>query len=196
MFDRCCIVAATLALAAPLVLARRSTEIQSSAESEHSAHPVTGTVQAGQQPGPGGQPSPPTDAQQVPPPDNSPAKPLTGTHWTLTQLNGKPVSPESSRKEAYIELTAETNRISGSGGCNRLTGSYEIDGASLHFRQVASTMMACPGDVMPREQEFIKALSAAAGFRIHGSTLLLRDKDGVAVARFEARSEAQAEPKP
>jgi putative lipoprotein len=128
--------------------------------------------------------------QQVPPePSGSqPAKPLTGTYWTLTQLNGQPINTESGKSEAYIELAADTQRLSGSGGCNRLMGSYELDGSSLRFKQVASTMMACPGDVMPREQEFVKALSDTTSFRIRGSALLLRSEDGTVLARFEARS--------
>lgn len=113
---------------------------------------------------------------------------LTGTHWTLTQLNGEAVKPETGRSEAWIELNADTQRLAGSGGCNRIMGSYELDGSTLHFRQVASTMMACPGDVMPREQAFLKALSAATSFRIRGSALLLRGEDNTVLARLTAQS--------
>jgi heat shock protein HslJ len=130
--------------------------------------------------------------QQAPPsPDRAPAKSLTGTHWTLTQLNGQAITAQSGKNEAYIELTADTNRIAGSGGCNRIMGSYELEGSSLRFKQVASTMMACPGDAMPREQEFIKALNATASFRIRGAALLLRGKDDTVLARLEAQTSTQ-----
>jgi len=122
------------------------------------------------------------------PPDNTSTKPLAGTHWTLTQLNDQPVAPQSGRAEIYLELASDSKRISGSGGCNRLMGSYELDGASLRFTQVASTMMACPGDVMPREQAFVKALSDTTSFSIHGSALLLRGEGETVLARFEAQS--------
>jgi len=118
---------------------------------------------------------------------------LAGTHWALVQLNGEAVAPEAGRTAPYIELNDETKRLSGSGGCNRLLGSYELDGSSLRFRQVASTMMACPGDdVMAHEQAFVKALGKVASYRIRGSTLLLRDQDKAEIARFEAQPAAAA----
>jgi putative lipoprotein len=123
------------------------------------------------------------------PPDAKPGKPLAGTHWSLTELNGQAVTPQSGRSEIYIELNAETKRLSGSGGCNRLMGSYVLDGDSLRFKQVASTMMACLGDAtMTQEQSFVKALSGTTGYRIHGSTLLLRGEDETVLARFDAQT--------
>jgi heat shock protein HslJ len=173
MLARRSIIAAALALAAPLALA------QTSAEPEQTAH----TVAYRQQQAPS---TPPAS------PETKPVKqPLAGTHWTLTQLNGQAVSTDPNNKEAYIELDPNTQRLSGSGGCNRLMGSYELDGSSLRFKQVASTMMACKGDAMTSEQSFIKALSDAASYRIHGSTLLLRDKENTVIARFEAHAESK-----
>jgi len=122
------------------------------------------------------------------PPDNTSAAPLTGTHWTLAQLNDQTIAPQSGRAEIYLELAPDSKRISGSGGCNRLMGAYELDGSTLRFTQVASTMMACPGDAMPREQAFVKALSDTTGFRIHGATLTLLDKNDAVLAHFEAQS--------
>jgi heat shock protein HslJ len=147
---------------------------------------------------PQSRPQPPASQprQSEPPGTNRPSTPLTGTHWTLTQLNGEAVKPQTGHNEAYIELAADTQRLSGSGGCNRLMGSYELDGTNLHFRQVASTMMACSGDVMPREQAFVKALGDTASFRIRGSTLLLRGKDDSVLARLSAESAKPAAPAP
>ena len=121
------------------------------------------------------------------PPAAGPATPLTGTHWTLTQLNGESVKTQPGH-EAWIELNADTKRLAGSGGCNRLMGPYELDGSSLRFKQVASTMMACPGESMPREQAFLKALSATSSFRIRGAALLLRGDDNTVLARLIAQS--------
>jgi heat shock protein HslJ len=73
-------------------------------------------------------------------------------------------------------------------------GSFELDGSTLRFRQVASTMMACPGDVMPREQAFLKALSATTSFRIRGSALFLRGEDNTVLARLTAQSPKAARP--
>lgn len=121
-------------------------------------------------------------------PGSEPATPLTGTHWTLTQLNGEAVKPPAGHGEVFLELNADTKRVAGSGGCNRLMGSYELDGSSLRFRQVATTMMACAGDAMPREQDFVKALGATTSFRIRGATLFLRAEDNTVLARLTAQS--------
>jgi putative lipoprotein len=122
------------------------------------------------------------------------ATPLTGTHWSLTQLNGQAVGPQNGHNEAWIELYTGTDRLVGSGGCNRLMGSYQLEGSSLRFRQVASTMMACPGDAMPREQAFVKALSATASFRIRGGILVLRGEDNTILARLTAEASKEAAP--
>ena len=117
-----------------------------------------------------------TTAQQPTQPASKPA-PLAGTHWTLSRLNGEVVTAPSGKQAPYIELDDASKRLAGSGGCNRLLGSYEVDGSSLRFRQVASTMMACPGDAMTHEQAFVKALGTVYSYRIRGSILVLRDKD-------------------
>jgi len=134
-----------------------------------------------------------TTAQQQPPQQASKPAPLAGTHWTLSRLNGEVVTAPSGKQAPFIELDDSSKRLAGSGGCNRLLGSYEVDGSSLHFRQVASTMMACPGDAMTHEQSFVKALGTVDSYRIRGSTLVLRDKDKAEIARFEAQP-AQSAP--
>lgn len=115
---------------------------------------------------------------------------LTGTHWTLTRLNGDVVTTEPGKAAPYIELDDASKRLSGSGGCNRLLGSYDGEGSSLRFRQMASTMMACPANAMTHEQAFIKALDTVTSYRIRGSTLVLRDKDNAEVARFKVQPAA------
>ena len=74
----------------------------------------------------------------------------------------------------------------GSGGCNRLTGSYEVNGDRLTFGQMAGTMMACP-EGMETEKVFLGALGQASTARITRQHLDLLDSAGNVVARFEAR---------
>jgi copper homeostasis protein (lipoprotein) len=110
---------------------------------------------------------------------------LTNTHWKLTQLNGEPVTADAVQREAYIELQGDPQRVSGSGGCNRLTGTYTLNGDSITFSKVAATMMACPKG-MDTEQHFIRTLDTAKSWKIIGRLLELDDADGTLVARFEA----------
>jgi len=112
--------------------------------------------------------------------------PLEGTHWALVELSGKPV-PAGLPQEAYLEFQADPRRVSGSGGCNRLTGDYERDGDRLSFKPLAGTRRACIGGGMDTEDAFLTALPKARAFRIAGPRLELVDDGGRAVAAFEAR---------
>jgi copper homeostasis protein (lipoprotein) len=107
------------------------------------------------------------------------------THWRAMQLAGASAATSDPTREAHLVL--EGGRLSGSDGCNRIRGSYELDGNAVRFGQVAGTRMACPdtGDV-PRR--FGNVLMSARRWRILGSWLDLFDAAGRRVARFEARS--------
>ena len=74
--------------------------------------------------------------------------------------------------------------MSGSGGCNRITGGYESNGDKLTFGQMASTMMACASG-METEQNFLKALGEVKRWKIAGHELELMDGAGKVVAVFE-----------
>lgn len=117
---------------------------------------------------------------------------LTDTQWTLAEVNGK--VPENETSQAYIKLSEKTQRVEGSGGCNRLMGSYQLDGRKLHFKETATTMMACDGDVMSLERAFLAALGTTESYRIHNSTLTLLGKNGKVLARLEAQGAPEPAP--
>ena len=108
---------------------------------------------------------------------------LQDTNWGLIRLENQPVA---TPKPAQLRLDAE-NRFSGTGGCNRIVGAYQLSGAQIAFAQVASTKMACIGDVAVTEDAFLKALAQVASWEIKGQTLSLRDADGKAVLELEAQ---------
>ena len=112
--------------------------------------------------------------------------PLENTYWKLTNLGNTRVAASSQEKEPHFILNSETRRVSGSGGCNRLTGSYELNGDHLKFSQMASTMMACL-EGMDTEKAFLQALEQVNTWKIEGQQLELFDAAGNLVARFEAR---------
>jgi uncharacterized lipoprotein YbaY/heat shock protein HslJ len=111
---------------------------------------------------------------------------LENTYWKLVRLGATPVTVAEKQQEPYFVLQPETGRVIGSGGCNRMTGSYTLSGAKLTFRQMAGTMMACL-EGMDVEREFHKALQQVASWRIEGETLELFDAGGVSIAQFESR---------
>jgi heat shock protein HslJ len=121
------------------------------------------------------------------PPSNAGAvsTPLEGTHWTLTKIGGQAIAPATGRREAYLQFVAQGRRVTGSTGCNRLTGAYEQAGSGLKFHPIATTMMACIGQVMTQENKFNAALRKTDSYRIRGNTLLLIGKKKV-LASFNA----------
>src|SRR6185503_1942759 len=112
---------------------------------------------------------------------------LQNTYWKLTALNGKPVFVAEQQHEPSLVLHSENSRIAGSGGCNRLMGSYEVRGHEVRFGQLAGTMMACP-DGMDTEKEFLDTLPHMTRWRIVGEHLEFYDASGTVLGRFEARA--------
>jgi heat shock protein HslJ len=69
--------------------------------------------------------------------------------------------------------------------CNRVTGSFEVDGDKLRLRGMAGTMMACPTGI-EQEQRFLRSFDKVERYRIRGSHLEMLDAAGAVIARFEA----------
>ena len=116
--------------------------------------------------------------------EHKPAVPsLEKTQWKLTWLGGTKIESMSPDQFPYIELDPDNHRVSGSGGCNRLMGGYEVEGDHLRFTQMAMSRMACirGGET---EDAFAKALNQTREWMISRETLLLLDANHRPVAKF------------
>jgi uncharacterized lipoprotein YbaY/heat shock protein HslJ len=109
---------------------------------------------------------------------------LTNTSWRLTRLQSQPAQRFENQREPQIVLTVD-NRVTGSDGCNRITGSYRHASSDLTFAQVATTRMACMNG-MEQAGRYTTALSNVARYRIAGRHLELFDSTGALLLRFEA----------
>lgn len=110
---------------------------------------------------------------------------VTEKYWKLVELRGQPV-PKLER-EPHLILKAEGGRVNGFGGCNRFTGSYNLDEAAsrIGFGQIASTMMACPSG-MEVEKAFHDVLRTVDNYSLNGDRLTLNRARMAPLARFEA----------
>jgi heat shock protein HslJ len=92
--------------------------------------------------------------------------------WYLTELQGQPFTFIGNDNYAHLLFTAgQPNRVSGSTGCNRLNGSYDLTGINfIKFSPLATTRMACPGNT---EAQFTDALSQVNNWSIANEQLLL-----------------------
>jgi len=112
---------------------------------------------------------------------------LINTYWKLMELGGKPVTVADNQREPYIVLQPDPKQVNGSGGCNRLFGSYETSGSSLAFGGIGATKMACTSG-METEAAFLPVLGRVARWRITSQQLELSDSTGALLVRFEARA--------
>jgi putative lipoprotein len=112
-------------------------------------------------------------------------EPIEGPLWRLAQLGTEPVAPGS---EAQVQFDAASGRVSGSGGCNRMSGAFTRSGVTLRIGQLASTRMACIDPARAAtEAQFISALERTASYRLAGpGRLALLDASGRTVATLSA----------
>ena len=75
-------------------------------------------------------------------------------------------------------------RVSGSGGCNRFTGSYTFTDGELSFGPLAGTKMMCPEAVMDQEDRFHRALGAVDRVERDGPFLLIFEENSDQPLRF------------
>jgi len=118
----------------------------------------------------------------------APAKPaLRGQRWRLQGLQDRtePGLVQAPDRPPELELAADSERMSGSGGCNRLMGGYRLKGERLRFSQLASSQMACPQEVMAFEQRYTRALERVRRWNIDKHTLLLQDRRGRTLLVFQ-----------
>ncbi len=110
---------------------------------------------------------------------------LVGTTWRLAEVDGKPMALGQDGKAATMELTIEGKRVSGFAGCNRMSGTYRLQGDSLRFGPLALTRMACKKG-MDIEREFVAALEGTRAYRLSPDGLELLGESGT-IARLEAQ---------
>jgi heat shock protein HslJ len=101
--------------------------------------------------------------------------PLTAS-WVATELNGKPVDG--------LTLEYSTDRVSGTGGCNRFKGPITIEDDAIQIGPLAATKMMCEGK-SEIEAQYFAALEAARSFIVHDDVLTLKAEDGHALIKFK-----------
>jgi heat shock protein HslJ/uncharacterized lipoprotein NlpE involved in copper resistance len=111
---------------------------------------------------------------------------LDGPAWILISAGGAEISDDIFPAGApRILFDAESSRISGFAGCNRLTGTYTAgENYSLTLGPIATTKIAC--QAMEGEQMFLGLLNGTGSYRVTSESLTLFNSSGVELARFEA----------
>jgi heat shock protein HslJ/membrane-bound inhibitor of C-type lysozyme len=111
---------------------------------------------------------------------------LRGTEWRVVEVDGERPVYEDWRQRPRLTLD-DRGRYGGSGGCNSISGAYELDADGLRFAPAATTLIGCAPSVAAAEKRFIDALAAVREAHIAGTTLDLIDGAGKRRLRLEAR---------
>lgn len=113
---------------------------------------------------------------------------LGSGRWALAVLDGAevPAGDDPVRRPA-LEFRLDPfgeSRLSGTAGCNQMSGRAVVRGTDLIGNPVASTMMMCADSaVMAREQRLGQLLGEGGWFRMDGETLVFA-QGGRVVGRF------------
>jgi putative lipoprotein len=106
---------------------------------------------------------------------------LAGTSWSVEDI-------ERAGVLDHVQTTLSFDGdqgVYGSGGCNRFVGPVEVKADTIRFGNIASTMMACPPEVMEQEQRFFASLREAVRWKTTPEDkLLLSNAAGAPVAVF------------
>jgi len=95
---------------------------------------------------------------------------LAGKRWTLVEIEGETVNVT----EPFIEFDVINRRYTGSDGCNRFSGRYDIQGSRLQFAIPTKTKRACLDEPVRRlETRFNRLLPQVNRFEITGNRLVL-----------------------
>ena len=116
-------------------------------------------------------------------------EPIESHPWRLTSIEGQAV-PAGTDPRQDAQLTFDgAGRVSGSGGCNRLTGSYQRNGTHLKIGPLASTRMACIDAARGQlEARFLAAIEATTQYSIANGELVLIGSRGQTLARLASTS--------
>lgn len=108
-----------------------------------------------------------------------------GGEWVITSVGGKTLNAETT---PFIGINAIDGSVYGNAGCNSLVGSLNKNQkpGTIDFSGLGSTRMMCAD--MTSERMVMDMLGKAKGYKIDGSTLMLTDANGNAVAQLQKRN--------
>ncbi|MGZ4911318.1 MAG: META domain-containing protein [Halobacteriota archaeon] len=117
----------------------------------------------------------------------SPALQLEGTTWKLISLVTE-TSMNNTLPNTTITAIFDDGNVTGSSGCNRYFGSYQLNKTEINFGQVGSTLMFCPDPdgVMTQETAYLLLLKDVTSYAISNNELTLSDSLGNPQLVFEA----------
>jgi len=106
---------------------------------------------------------------------------LENTHWSLVSFG--PAGAENPLMAgSMITLILADGQAGGFGGCNAYSATYQVEGESISFDEITSTLRACADEQMTeQEQQYFAALQTTSSYMLEGNQLRITYGDGVLV---------------
>lgn len=107
---------------------------------------------------------------------STPTASLAGYHWQLASATDKSGSSISQLHTASGEKPVQldfADNLSAYAGCNRMAGSYSVQGSTLSIGSLASTMIGCPPALAQRDQTLAALLEKPLTIRSQDSDNLV-----------------------
>jgi heat shock protein HslJ len=122
-----------------------------------------------------------------------PADGIEGVTWRLVEYLVGSAVMRPIPGGVVATLTLQDGTAGGSGGCNTFTAAYTLDGSSLTFGPIRSTLMLCEGPGGEVETIYFAKLPLVAGWASDGGRLTLTDASGAILLVFEPAPTASLE---
>jgi len=103
---------------------------------------------------------------------------VSGT-WSLVSY-GDPANQTSAAPDVDTSIEFKDGQMSGNVGCNGFGGKYEVDGDTIKFSDVVSTLMFCEGPIGDQETTALNVLRENATFVLDGNQVTIKSADGSA----------------
>ena len=112
---------------------------------------------------------------------------LASSSWDLVAYNNGTGGFQSTVIDVSVTAVFEEDgTLSGSGGCNSYTGSWETDENSIEIGSIASTAMACAeADLMDQETRYLAVLQEVETYSVDSVTLEMFDAEGKRLVQYQ-----------
>ena len=102
---------------------------------------------------------------------------ITGQWELVSHGSVSSQTPAAPGVDTSIEFGSD-GALSGNVGCNGFGGDFKVEGDTIAFGSVMSTMMFCEGPVGEQEQATLAVFQGSATFVLDGNTLTITSSDG------------------
>ncbi len=107
--------------------------------------------------------------------------------WNLVSY-GSPTSQTPAVPDVEASVTfGSDGKLNGNVGCNGFGGDYKVDGETITFGPIMSTLMACADPIMEQESTVFSVFTDTATFKIDGKILTITSADSTSAVVLESK---------